>query len=178
MALVVATDSVARYRLLEPIRQYAHGTPGSVGRSRDLPRAARRGVSQPGGYGDVDPSGADEIASLQRLDAEQANLRAALRWTLDHAPSETALRATAAMFRFWERRALSSEGRDWLEQALARAGDDAPPKHHGRVLSALASFYWRGGEPARARPLTEQSLALARAAGDVGARPGPCSAWA
>jgi non-specific serine/threonine protein kinase len=167
MALVGATDAVARYRLLEPIRQYAMErleASGEAATYRARHAAALLGLAD---TGDVDPSGADEIASLQRLDAEQDNLRAALRWTLEHAPSETALRATAAMFRFWERRALSSEGRDWLEQAIARASDDAPPKHHGRVLSALASFYWRGGDPARARPLTEQSLALARAAGDV-----------
>jgi non-specific serine/threonine protein kinase len=167
MALVVATDNVARYRLLEPIRQYAMERLEASGEAATFRARHATAFLSLADTGDVDPSGADEIASLQRLDAEQDNLRAALRWTLDHAPSETALRATAAMFRFWERRALSSEGRDWLEQALARAGDDAPLKHHGRVLSALASFYWRGGEPARARPLTEQSLALARAAGDL-----------
>jgi non-specific serine/threonine protein kinase len=167
MALVVATDNIARYRLLEPIRQYAMERLEASGEAATYRARHATAFLSLADTGDVDPSGVDEIISLQRLDAEQDNLRAALRWTLDHAPSETALRATAAMFRFWERRALSSEGRDWLEQVLARVGDDAPPKHHGRVLSALASFYWRGGEPARARPLTEQSLTLARAAGDL-----------
>ncbi len=167
MALVEASDSVARYRLLEPIRQYAMERLEASGEAATYRSRHATAFLSLADTGDVDPSGADEIAWLRRLDAEHDNLRTALRWTLDHAPADTALRATAAIFRFWERRSLSSEGREWLEQALARASDDAPPKHHGRVLSALASFYWRGGEPARARPLTEQALALARAAGDV-----------
>jgi non-specific serine/threonine protein kinase len=167
MAHVDASETVARYRLLEPIRQYALERLEASGEAftyRSRHAAAFIGLA---GSGDVEPSGAEEITSLDRLEAEHDNLRAALHWTLDHAPSEMGLRATAGMFRYWERRGLSSEGRDWLEQALARAGDEAPPKYHGRVLSALASFYWRGGEPARARPLSEQALALARSAGDV-----------
>jgi non-specific serine/threonine protein kinase len=167
MALVDASDNVARYRLLEPIRQYAMERLEASGEAATYRSRHALAFLSLAGTNDVEPARADEIASLQRLEAEHDNLRAALRWTLDHGPAETGLRATAAMFRFWERRGLSSEGRDWLEQALARAGEEAPPKYHGRVLSALANFYWRGGEPARARPLTLRALELARAAGDV-----------
>jgi non-specific serine/threonine protein kinase len=167
MALVDASDVQARYRLLEPIRQYAMERLEAAGEApvyRSRHAEAFLGLAE---TRDVDPGGADEIASLERLEVEHDNLRSALRWTLDHEPAESGLRATAAMFRFWERQGLSSEGRTWLEQALAHAGDDAPPKYHGRVLSALANFYWRGGEPARARPLTRRALELARAAGDT-----------
>jgi non-specific serine/threonine protein kinase len=167
MALVDASDVQARYRLLEPIRQYAMERLEASGEAplyRSQHARAFIGLAE---TRDVDPGGADEVASLDRLEVEHDNLRAALRWTLDHEPAEAGLQATAAMFRFWERQGLSSEGRAWLEQALSRAGDDAPPKFHGRVLSALANFYWRGGEPARARPLTERALELARAAGDA-----------
>jgi non-specific serine/threonine protein kinase len=167
MALVDASAAVARYRLLEPIRQYAMERLEASGEAPTYRSRHAVAFVSLAETGDVQPAGAEEIASLERLEAEHDNLRAALRWTLDHEPAESGLRATAAMFRFWERRGLSSEGRGWLEQALERAGDDVPPRFHGRALSALANFYWRGGEPARARPLTERALELGRAADDV-----------
>ena len=118
--------------------------------------------------GDVDPAGPDEIASLDRLEAEHDNLRAALRWTLDHEPVEAgAARHGGHVPLLGAARDSPAKAARWLEQALAGASEDAPPRFHGRVLSALANFYWRGGEPARARPLTERALDLARAAGDV-----------
>jgi tetratricopeptide (TPR) repeat protein len=118
------------------------------------------------GSGDTDLSGPDEIASLDRLEAEHAHLRAALRWALDYQDNLASLRASAALFPLWERPGHFQEGREWFDQALAAAGDP-PAWYRGRALNALATLCWEGGDSKRAQPLAEQALTLASQAGDT-----------
>lgn len=61
---------------------------------------------------------------LQRLGQEQDNLRAALRWAAETGETALSLRLVAALDWFGELAVLYSEGRGWLEGALAR---DATP---------------------------------------------------
>ena len=82
-------------------------------------------------------------------------------WALGHHDIETALRAAAALFRFWERRGHFQEGCAWLEQALAAAAG-VPPQYRGRALNALTFLYWRGGHAERAQPIAEEALGLNR----------------
>src|SRR5260370_42459933 len=93
---------------------------------------------------DAGLAGPNEISSLDRFELEHDNIRVALRWALDHQDSEAALRASAAVFRFWERRGHFEEGCCWLEQAPARRGP-APARHPGLAPKALALLCWRGG---------------------------------
>jgi non-specific serine/threonine protein kinase len=162
---VDAHDAVARYRLLEPVRQYAAERLEAAGESATI-RARHAAVMfelvfrhQAGG------PGPDEIASLDRLEVEHDNLRAALRWTLSHGEGLAALRCSAALFRFWERRGHFQEGCAWLERAL-RSVSDAPTAARGWALNALAFLCWRGGDTERARPIAEEALAVTRAVGE------------
>jgi predicted ATPase len=59
------------------------------------------------------------------LELEHANLRAALDWSLEQHESEMALRLSAALFRLWRVRWYLSEGRNFLERALASSRDVA-----------------------------------------------------
>jgi predicted ATPase/transcriptional regulator with XRE-family HTH domain len=149
MALVDAQGAVARYRLLQPIRQYALEQLESSGEATTYRRRHAAALLELAGTGDTDPSGPDEIAALDRLEAEHDNLRAALRWALTHQDNEAALRSAAALFPLWERRGHFQEGREWLDQALAAAGD-GPAWYRGRALNAR----WCGprGPRIRARP--------------------------
>jgi non-specific serine/threonine protein kinase len=157
-----ATESAARYRLLEPIRQYALERLEEAGEAAEfaarhsaLMLAMPRVGENPGDFGP------EEIASLQRYEVEHANLRAALRWALNHGESGAALRAAATLFRFWERRGHLQEGCAWLEEALAKGGD-APAAYRGAALNSLAFLYWRLGDVARALPVAEQALEVNR----------------
>jgi non-specific serine/threonine protein kinase len=164
MVLVEATDTVARYRLLEPIRQYALerlDESGEADALRARHSAAMLAVAlahQAGG------AGPEEIASLDRLEVEHDNLRAALHWALNHDQAAIALRCSAALFRFWERRGHFQEGCAWLDQAL-RGAPNAPAADRGWALNALAFLCWRGGDPRRAQPIAEQALIVSRDAG-------------
>jgi predicted ATPase/DNA-binding XRE family transcriptional regulator len=166
MVVMDVEQSSARYRLLEPIRQYAlerldASNEAALCRARHA--TAFLQMARPG---EVGIAGPDEVASLDRFEVEHANLRVALRWALTHQHVQAALRAASALFRFWERRGHFQEGCSWLEQALA-ATDETPSPERGRALNALAFLYWRGGDARRADPIAEQAFAVCQQAGTV-----------
>jgi len=79
-----------------------------------------------------------------RLTLEVDNLRAALRWAIEHGDPEVGAGLCAALWRFWHIRALLPEGRDWTESVLAM--DPPPPLSPAvvRAQYALGSItYWQ-----------------------------------
>ncbi|MBV9169459.1 MAG: helix-turn-helix domain-containing protein, partial [Chloroflexi bacterium] len=165
---VDARESAARYRLLEPIRQYAAERLELSGEStvyRDRHAGVLLNLPE---IGAPEPTGSAEMLMLERLQREHDNLRAALRWALDHA-DPAALRAAAGLRLLWERGGHFQEGSSWLEQALALRGvDHVPVMDRCRALNARSSLCWRGGQPERAGPFAEEALAIARAEGEAG----------
>jgi len=110
-------------------------------------------------------TGADQKAWIKRLDREQDNLRAALHWAIEHHAGELAQRMAGALQPFWLTRGYWSEGRRWLEEALAMdSGATLAPAVRAKTLfgaGILTRF-----EFARARMLLEASLTLYRALAD------------
>ena len=82
--------------------------------------------------------GPEQLAWLDRLDDEHANLRAALEWSLtDGQQSNAALRLSGALSWFWVSRTYISEGHRWLDRALA-----GPSPHPAARLKALYGLGW------------------------------------
>jgi predicted ATPase len=71
-------------------------------------------------------AGPDQARWLERLERELDNIRAALDWCLSSGHVEDALRAAAALDRFWRAHGHVTEARAWLSHALAVAGEIAP----------------------------------------------------
>lgn len=94
---------------------------------------------------------------LDQLSTEHDNLRAALTWTLAHAPS-MALQLTAALNEFWATRGHDYEARRWLEQALAVEPTSTATR--ARVLLAAGIFARRQAHYSAAQHYMEESLAL------------------
>ena len=111
-------------------------------------------------------TGADPAPLLRRLESEHDNLRAALGHLQQRAAAEPALRLASSLTYFWRVRAYLSEGRAWLESALALEGD-VPPALRAKSLSSAGRLTYRQGDYMRARQLHEQALDIARAAGDL-----------
>jgi predicted ATPase/DNA-binding SARP family transcriptional activator/DNA-binding CsgD family transcriptional regulator len=122
-SLVVAKmrdEDRVRYRMLEPVRQYAlekleEGGEGEKVRRRHAECfLALANEAEPALWG---PEGE---AWVERLETEHSNMRAALSWSTERAEADMGLRLGAALWPFWDRQGYISEGRKWLEEALAR----------------------------------------------------------
>ena len=160
-----------RVRMLETIREYALEQLAASGEAAALQRrhaAYYLAVAEAAVPRVIGP---EQAAWLDRLEAEQGNLRAALAWGC--AASEAGalgLRLAVALYEFWGRRGYPGEGRDWLAQALAAAPATLLPelvRVRAQALDAAGNLAKFQDDWARARALLEASLALFRGLDDT-----------
>jgi len=125
------TDPASRPRLLETVREFALQELAASGQQDDV-RAAHAAF-----YVALARSGDSE-----RLEPEQANLRAAMRWYLAREDQDGALALSAAASAFWLARGHLSEGRGWLEQALALgAGPPTTDRARASIAAGLLAYH-------------------------------------
>ncbi|HET7090226.1 MAG TPA: tetratricopeptide repeat protein, partial [Anaerolineae bacterium] len=167
-SLVIAgqQNGETRYRMLETIREYAREqllAAGEEARVRGehldfFVRIAEE--AEPRLYD------AGQVAWMDRLEAEHDNLRAALAWSLGggQAGAETGLRLAGALGHFWFVRGYWSEGREWLERTLAKAGSGVSTR--AKALYRAGFIAYHQADPERTAALAKESLALCREAGD------------
>lgn len=96
---------------------------------------------------------------LERLEADQDNMRTALEWSIEHTP-EQGLELAAALFPFWHTRSYLREGRLWLDRALA--GSAAATAVRARALAAAGLLAQRMGDYSRGEELAGTAVALSR----------------
>ncbi len=166
-SLVVAEDRGAevRYRLLEPMRQYALDKLLEASEASAI-RARHRGffltLAQRGQAGLIGP---DPQVWLTRVETEHDNIRAALRWSIDTDDLEAAAHLGSVMARFWARRGFLNEGWAWLLE-LRRYHQQISIAVHAKVLSGAGLLAFEIGEHVEAAGLTEQALTLFRQLGN------------
>jgi non-specific serine/threonine protein kinase len=108
------------------------------------------------------------------VQADLANVRAALAWSMDHDEVETGLRLAVAMQPFWFLRGPLGEARDWLERALALVTPPlTTPALQADLLFAAANVANRRLDTARAEALLLDCLAIRRSLDD---KPGEAGA--
>jgi non-specific serine/threonine protein kinase len=98
------------------------------------------------------------------LEAEHANLRAALAWFDVGAEPRPLLRLAAALGHFWAGSGYYQEGRDWLERALSHA--DAAAADRAKAFVALGLIQIYQGAYREAETCLTEGLADCRALGD------------
>jgi predicted ATPase len=169
-SLVVAEgsqDGATRYRMLEPIRQFAARRVEEMGEKSTLSDAHHAWFLLMAQRAAREFIGPAQQHWLDRLEHEHDNLRAALVWSeQDRSRSTAGLRLAVALWRFWETRGHLSEGRRWLEHALS-AADDAPPDLRAEGFNTAGNLARDQGDHAHAVELLEASLALRRDLGDA-----------
>ena len=123
-SLVVARptgDGGARYRLLEPVRQYARERLEESEEAEEVMHRHAEFFLALAEEAAPQLAGAQQQDWAERLEVDHDNMRAALSWSLER-ESETALRLAGALARLWEMRAHFLEGSSWLEAALRQSG--------------------------------------------------------
>lgn len=101
---------------------------------------------------------------LAMLSTEGGNLRAALTWALAHDPP-LALSLAGALWRFWDTRGELTEGRAFLERALATESFD--PAARAKSLVGAANLTYLQGELERADELAAESARAYEQMGDA-----------
>ncbi|MEJ2600893.1 MAG: tetratricopeptide repeat protein [Anaerolineales bacterium] len=104
--------------------------------------------------------GLDQVDWLARLDEEYDNLRAALTWLSKAAGQEAMmLQMAGSLWRYWEIRGYITEGRAWLEIALAK-NPDAEIYLRANGLGGAGHLARQQGDYVQATTLHKQSLYL------------------
>jgi non-specific serine/threonine protein kinase len=172
LVVVETQGEEARYRHPETVRQYSLDRLMESEEAADARRRHRDWFLGLAERAEPELRGPGLVAWLERLETEHDNLRAALEWSrTEEGGAEGGLRLAGALYRFWFMHDHWSDGRQWLEVALARSGD-AQHSARPKVLRGAAHLAWRQGDYERATTLCEQGLAMCR---DLGDREG--SAW-
>jgi predicted ATPase/DNA-binding XRE family transcriptional regulator len=165
----------ARFTMLETIREYALEQLKIQGEAQVLRQ--RHGAYYLALAETAAPQlhGSNQLAWLDRLEAEHDNFRAALAWSHATADSrslgsaeaaELSLRLAGALAWFWFVRGYWSEGRSWLAGALVR-GDAAPPLVRATALNWLGDLESEASDSTSARTHYQASLAIGRSMGDT-----------
>ncbi|HEX9038605.1 MAG TPA: tetratricopeptide repeat protein [Ktedonobacterales bacterium] len=152
--------SAARYRLLEPVRQYGQDKLQESGEAAQTRRAHRDWYARLAEQTESETQQAQQEVWFERLEEEHDNLRAALGWSLEREEAETAARIAAAIHRFWLLRGHMSEGRSFLERALAAY--PAKTVTRVRALYAAAILASLQDDYSTGKRLAHESLALSR----------------
>ena len=158
--------SEARYRFLEPIRQYAAETLQAAEGTADLQDRHLAWCSALAAEAEPCLTGPEQAGWLVRLEKEHDNLRAALSWARAQAEGEQGLRLAGALWRFWYTRGYFGEGQDWLEAVLAASGKVAS-EARAKALNGAGVLAYGQGDCERAAALHEECLALRRAQRDT-----------
>ena len=153
-----------RFGMLQTIREYGQERLRATGELQDVSRAhavSMLGVAQ---RALLEYYGPEQRPWLDRLDAEHANMVAALTWSISHDPI-LALRLSSVLWRFWETRGHLAEGQEWLSRALA-AAPSAPSRDRSTALNNLGNLTYRLGHYPRAQAMYEESLTISRGHGN------------
>src|SRR5215208_181180 len=86
-------------------------------------------------------------------------MRAALSWALQRKEVELALRLGGALWWFWSMRDYYSEGRRWLEAALAMDGR-VSLEVRAMALAGVGELAWQQGDLDRAQEVCQEGLEL------------------
>lgn len=173
LVLIETQQGARRYRLLEPVRQFATL---QLKAQDEQPLIQRR-------HADYFLALAEKLEQvrdtpreqewLQRLEPERDNLRAVNLWAFEQKEAEFAQRFNGLLFAFWGYRSNIAEARHWLEGALALAqGEKGSKRTTAARMAEAAALNLVGHATAlsndfkRARLWFERELQLRRELAD------------
>jgi predicted ATPase/DNA-binding SARP family transcriptional activator len=161
LVVILEGQAETRYRMLEPLREYA------AEKLRECGEEASARAAQALYFLSLaeEARAALECSGrvwLDRLETEHDNLRAALRWYLEERDAASALRLAAALVPFWEVRFHLAEGQQWLESVLALPEAANAGVARARALAGAARLAVRRMDRSTGQRYWEEALAICR----------------
>ncbi len=151
-----------RYWMLETIREFASELRATLADADDLARRHAEHFLRLALDAEPALNAPDQVEWLDRLDAEHANLRSALDWSLTSDPA-AGLRLAVSLRRYWEIRGHLLEAWNYLSALNAF---DHPPELRVVALRDLFSFATDLDELDEGERFAEERLRLCRELGD------------
>lgn len=170
-------DEDSRIMMMETIREYGLEVLAADGEMENVRQAHALYYLELAEQAELELAGPQQGKWSERLEREYNNLQAALQWLLDRSEEkkarpgdedmqEVALRLVGALSWFWWVRGHLSEGRTFLERALALSKDVAMSSIGAKALFSAANMAFVQSDYERAVALAAGSLALYRELGD------------
>jgi predicted ATPase/DNA-binding CsgD family transcriptional regulator len=156
-----------RYRMLEPVRQYAREKLEEGGQADEVKGRHAAFFLSLAEEAEPELAGPQQTLWVERLEVEHDNLRGALSWFLERGKIELGLRFGGTLWRFWFARGYLSEGIRWLEQALAGSHLEPAPARV-KALEGMGMLAQFQGYCEQAKATYEEMLKLSRELGDKG----------
>ena len=166
-SLVTAAGAGAdpRYDMLDVVREYAAERLDEAGEAKTIARQHALHYLHLAEEAEPNLVGSSQEHWLRRLDAERGNLRQAVAWSIARGETETALRFTVALWRYWRHTGELGEGRRWSEATIAMPGD-VPDSLLAKAIWGTAFLAYPQGDFVRMAELAAWDVAVARRGGD------------
>lgn len=167
-SLVVAdrTEGATRFRLLEPVREFARAKLAGSGEEQELRSAHAGSLASLAARGATGIRSAEQVMWLETLDRDQGNIRDALNFLLSGGGVVDGMRLVTHMQPYWFCRGRFAEGRSWFERALEQ-GAEAPPEVRAAALTRFANLI-RSSDHPTALGSAEEAVVIGRALGNQG----------
>src|SRR5215203_3553697 len=145
--------------MLETVHEYAREKLQKSGEEQELKRAHAQYFLALAEEGESEVRGPEAAKWRERLEAEHDNMREALSLSLGQEEVELGLRLAGALWRFWWLRSHYSEGRRWLENALAVEGRGSPSAR-ALALAGIGEIASHQGDLDQAQEACKEGLEL------------------
>ena len=161
LVIAIEEEDAPRYRMLEPLREYAAEKLAEMGDTdpcRDAHAAYYEEFAREASHHYND----DQLKNwLNQMDADWDNLRSTFAWCREHNP-EIGLRLTSHLPVFLQMRGHVTEGCRWMEEALAYPQAMASTPLRASVLEGVAYLLLIQGELGKAQTYAEESAQIWR----------------
>jgi predicted ATPase/class 3 adenylate cyclase len=157
------SEGETRYHLLRSVREYALQKLREGDGEKEIRAKHLNYFISLAEEADLELTSAQSNLWLEKLELDHDNFRDALAWC-ETFPEGAGLsiQLSGALWKFWYSRYLS-DGRRWLDQALARDNEAFPPPIRGRAYLGAGTISWRQNDYEHVIQYCTKSLELFKA---------------
>lgn len=155
-------DGQPRFHLLETIREFALEMLRASDEWEDTCRAHAEYFVKLAEKAELFLTGPEQQTWLDVIEREHDNMRAAFTWAETSGAIGLGVRLGASLWRFWVVRGYMGEGRERLFALLQHPGARKRTGNRAKALNGLGTIMHEQGDYGTARPVLEESLAIAR----------------